>query len=132
MTNASSGSLYQRLGGYDAIASVVGEFYERAFADPETAVFFRCHSRLSRQRIVQRTVDFFCAAADGPAIYTGADMVSAHDGLELTERDWRATGAHLVGALEAHGVAEAEKNELLELITRYKDEIVAPTKDGAG
>ena len=132
MTAASSGSLYQRLGGYDAVASVVGDFYERAFAGSETAVFFRGHSRQSRQRIVQHTVDLFCALAGGPAIYTGADMVSAHDGLELTERDWRATGAHLVGALDGHGVAEVERNELLELITRYKDEIVAPTKDGAG
>ena len=81
---------------------------------------------------MQHTVDFFCALTGGPVIYTGADIVSAHDGLELTERDWRATGAHLVGSLDGHGVAEAEKNKLLELITRYKNEIVAPTKDGTG
>ena len=127
MTDASSGPLYHSLGGYDAVASVVS-----AFAAPETAVFFRGHSRQNRQRIVQRTVDFFCALAGGPAIHTGADMVSARDGLSLTERDWHATGAHLVGALDAHAVAETEKNESLELITRYKEEIVAPTKNGAG
>ncbi len=130
MTDGLSESLYLRLGGYDAMASVVHDFYDRAFADPETAVFFRGHSRQSRQRIVQHTVDFFCALAGGSTIYTGADMTSAHDGLDLTERDWRATGAHLVAALDGHGVAEAEKNEFLVLITDYKAEIIAPAKDG--
>ena len=106
MTGGLSEPLYQRLGGYDAMASIVRDFYDRAFADPETAVFFRGHRR---QRIVQQTVDFFCALAGGSTIYTGADMTSAHDGLGLTERDWRATGAHLVAALDGHSVAEAKK-----------------------
>lgn len=132
MTDTSSGSLYDRLGGYDAVASVVHDFYDRAFADPDIAVFFRGHNRRSRERIVQRTVDFFCALAGGPALYTGQDMLNAHDGLELSERDWRATGAHLLGALDGHGVAEAEKTELLALITGYKDDIVASAKDGTG
>ncbi len=55
--------LNQRLGGYDAIASIDRDFYDRAFAGPETVVFFRGHSRQNRQRVVQYTVDFFRALA---------------------------------------------------------------------
>ena len=32
--------LYERLGGYDAISAVVGEFSDRVFADQKLAPFF--------------------------------------------------------------------------------------------
>ena len=94
MTGGLSEPLYQRLGGYDAMASTVRDLYDRAFADHATAVFFCGRTRQNRQHIVQHTVDFFHALAGASTINTGADM----------------TSAHLVAVLDSRGEAETKMN----------------------
>lgn len=59
-------SLYQRVGGYDAIAAVVDDFVGRLVGDKQFARFFAGHSTDSLKRIRQHIVDQFCAAAGGP------------------------------------------------------------------
>lgn len=63
---AQEKSLYQRLGGYDAIAAVVDDFIGRLIADPQATRFFVGHSTDSKQRIRQLVVDQLCAATGGP------------------------------------------------------------------
>ena len=65
MSDASSGSLYQRLSGYDVVASVVDDFYERAFTDPETAVFFAATAaRAANASCSTRSISFVPSRAD--------------------------------------------------------------------
>src|SRR5262250_3277052 len=67
-------SLYERLGGYDAIAAVVDDFVGRLVTDPRFSKFFVGLSNDSKKRVRQHVVDQFCAAAGGPCVYTGRDM----------------------------------------------------------
>src|SRR5581483_8757955 len=55
-------SLYQRLGGYDALAAVTDDFIGRMAADPSLAKFFAGHSKDSLGKIRQHVVDQLCAA----------------------------------------------------------------------
>jgi len=64
-------SLYERLGGYDAIAAVVDDFIGRLVADKRFDKFFVGHSEDSLKKIRQHVVDQFCAAA-GLACTPGA------------------------------------------------------------
>src|SRR5437773_6726689 len=73
-------SLYQRLGGYDAIAAVVDEFITRLATDPRFERFFTGFSIDSKKRLRQHILDQFCAAAGGPCVYTGREMKTAHTG----------------------------------------------------
>src|SRR5947209_2248478 len=89
MANANSGgqakkSLYDRLGGYNAVAAVVDDFIGRLVADKGFSKFFVGHSEDSLKRIRQHIVDQFCAAAGGPCLYTGRDMKTSHKGLGIT------------------------------------------------
>ena len=50
-------SLYQRLGGYDALAAATDDFIGRLASDPELSKFFAGHSKDSLARIRQLVVD---------------------------------------------------------------------------
>lgn len=118
------GSLYERIGRYDAIATVVDEFMRRLLADPQLARFFAGHSADSRVRIRQRVVEQVCAAAGGPCVYTGRAMKASHAGLGITEAHWQAAVEHLAAALDALSVPPRERGEVLAILSGLKGEIV--------
>ena len=117
-------SLYDRLGGYNAIAAVVDDFVGRLIADKQFERFFAGHSTDSKKRIRQHIVDQFCAAAGGPCVYTGRTMKDSHAGLNITEADWDAAAKHLVATLGKFKVGDQEKKDLLAFVSSLKNDIV--------
>jgi hemoglobin len=117
-------SLYERLGGYDAVAAVVDDFIGRLVADRQFERFFAGHSVDSKKRIRQHIVDQFCVAAGGPCVYTGRTMKTTHEGLGITEADWDAAAKHLAAAIDKFKVKKREKDELLAFVTSLKRDIV--------
>jgi len=57
---AQEKTLYQRLGGYDAIAAVTDEFIGRLASDEQEKRFFIGFSTDSKMRIRQLIVDLIC------------------------------------------------------------------------
>ena len=117
-------SLYERLGGYNAIAAVVDDFVGRLVSDKQFERFFVGHSTDSKKRIRQHIVDQLCAAAGGPCVYTGRTMKDSHAGLGISEAEWDASAKHLVATLDKFKVPEAEKKELLAFVNTLKADIV--------
>jgi hemoglobin len=125
---APSKSLYQRLGGYDAIAAVTDDFIARLAADPSLGRFFKGHSTSSLQRIRQHIVDQLCGATGGPCFYTGRDMKTTHAGLAITKADWDTSVKHLVATLDRFKVPAKEKQEVLGAVSSFEPDIVAGGK----
>lgn len=98
-------SLYEKLGGSDAIEGVVDEFYDRVLADESLAPFFE---DVPMDRLRDHQVAFLTAVTGGPDEYHGADMRAAHAHLELTDDDFDAVAGHLTDALRAFDVAESD------------------------
>ena len=121
---AQEKSLYQRVGGYDAIAAVVDDFVGRLVTDKQFVRFFDGHSTDSLKRIRQHIVDQFCAAAGGPCLYVGRDMKTSHQGLHITEAQWDAAAKHLIATLDKFKVPAKEKDELVAFVTSLKKDIV--------
>lgn len=117
-------SLYDRLGGYDAVAAVVDDFVGRLVTDKQFERFFTGHSTDSKKRIRQHIVDQFCSAAGGPCIYTGRTMKDSHAGLGISEAEWDAGAKHLVASLDKFKVPEQEKKDLLAFVNSVKADIV--------
>ncbi len=116
--------LYQRLGGYDAIAAVTDDFIQRLATDQQLGRFFVGHSKDSLARIRQLVVDQLCAATGGPCVYIGRDMKTAHAGLGITQGEWDVTVKHLVAALDKFKVPQKEKDDLLAIASKLKPDIV--------
>jgi len=121
---AQEKSLYERVGGYNALAAVVDDFIGRLVADKQFEKFFVGHSIDSKKKIRQHILDQFCAATGGPCVYTGRDMKTTHAGLGITNADWDAAAKHLSDSLDKFKVPEKEKGELLAFVTTLKKDIV--------
>ena len=83
-------TLYERLGGYDAIAAVTKDLMVRIKADSQLGRFYTYRGDDGIQREEQLPVDFLCSCAGGPMYYTGRDMKTLHIGMKLNENDWSA------------------------------------------
>jgi len=120
----SGPSLYQRIGGYDAIAAITDDFLGRMRADPRFSRFAGGRSLDNRTRARQLTVDLLCQLAGGPCTYIGRSMKTAHAGLAIAEADWEAFIAHVRAALDQRKIPAKERAEFLALFANLRSDIV--------
>lgn len=120
--SAEQKSLYQRLGGYDAIAAVSDEFIARLATDEQEKRFFIGFSDDSKMRIRQHVVDFICKAAGGPCYYTGRDMKTAHAG--SGKADWDRMLKIFAEVLDKFQVPDQERKDLAAAIGPLEKDIV--------
>ncbi len=117
-------SLYTRLGGYDAIAAVAGNLLPRLMSDPLLGRFWAHRGEDGIRREEQLLIDFLCASAGGPVLYTGRDMKLSHRGMRIDEKDWSTFIAHVGHTLDHFNVAQQERQDVLAFIDSTKADIV--------
>ena len=120
----SKATLYERLGGYDAISAVANDLLPRLQADPQLGRFWQNRGEDGVRREKQLLIDFLCSSAGGPLYYTGRDMKVSHKGMKISERDWSAFLGHLNATLEAFRVPQAERDEVVGFVQSTKPDIV--------
>jgi hemoglobin len=119
--SAATKSLYDRLGGKDAITAVVDEFVGIVVKDERINSFFK---NADAKHLKAMLVDQICSAAGGPCKYTGKDMKTAHTGMGVKDADFTALVDDLVKALDKFKVPQKEKDELLGALGGMKGDIV--------
>src|SRR6058998_3955732 len=114
-------SLYERLGGKDAIAAVVDDFVARCGADGRINGKF---ARTDVPRLKKMLVDQVCEAAGGPCTYSGRTMRITHTDMGVTSREFDALVGNLVMTLDRFNVPKPEQDELLGALAPMKSDIV--------
>ncbi len=117
-------TLYERLGGYDAISAVTQDLMQRVKADSQLSRYYQHRGEDGIQREEQLLIDFLCSSAGGPIYYTGRDMKTLHKGMQLSESDWSALMGHLNATLETFQVPQAERDDVVAFIQSTKLDIV--------
>jgi hemoglobin len=117
-------SLYQRIGGYDAIAAATDESLARLLDNSALKAYFDHMSRDQLRKLRQHFVDFVVQAAGGPAYYIGRDMRTTHAGMGITPAQWDAFVVDVRATLVHLQVPERECGELLALMGTLEAEIV--------
>ena len=120
----SNETLYQRLGGYDAVVAVADNLLPRLVGDPQLGRFWQHRGADGVARERQLLIDFLCASAGGSLLYTGRDMATVHRGMKISESDWSRFMDHVTATLDSFDVPDPERNELLTFIQSTKTEIV--------
>ena len=98
---AKENSLYQRLGGYDAIAALTDDFLGRLTSDDEFRKFFVGMSNDTKGRI--KTV---------------------HTGLGITEDEWKKSVVYIGESMNALKIAPAEQKDLGMALAPLEKDIV--------
>ena len=117
-------SLYERLGGYDAIAAVVNELLSRLMSDPVLGRFWKNRGEDGINREKQLLIDYLCANAGGAMLYTGRDNKTSHKGMGIGEEDWNVFIGHLAATLDKFNVPPQEREDVLAFIDSTRADIV--------
>src|ERR671915_63396 len=113
--------LYERLGGVEAIESVVESFVARCAGDDRINGKFE---RSDIPRLKKMLVDQVCEATGGPCTYTGRGMRETHAGMGVTAGEFDALVEDLMATLDEFDVPKTEQDELIALLAPMRGEIV--------
>jgi hemoglobin len=120
----STATLYERLGGYDGVASYIALVFPRVAQHPELAHLFRGHGKDSQQRQFQLVVELICQKSGGPCAYIGRAMPPVHDGLGITEAHWAVFMKILNDGMDEKQYAPDVRREFLDLWRSFHDGVV--------
>lgn len=124
-------SLYQRLGGAYAIATVVDTFIEKLLVNDTlnaNPAIREARARVPKAGLKFHVTALVCQVTGGPQTYTGRTMKDAHRSLHITEREWDAMVHDFVDVLNQYKVPQAEQSELLAIVGSTKGDIVVGGK----
>jgi hemoglobin len=123
-------SLYDRLGGYFAIAAVVDRFSDKIIKNPKlnkNPALRRWNRTQARTRLpglkFGRTL-WIAAVAGGPFEYTGLPLKEAHGEFNLTAEEFAEVGAEIVRALDFYKVPKREQQELVDAYRASMSDVV--------
>ncbi len=114
-------TVFDALGGEQAVAAAVDALYERLLTDPVTAGYFE---GVDMRRLAGHLRIFLVAALGGPAVYKGRDLGAAHAPLGITNEAWDHTVGHLVDALASLSVSTPLVDDVLAHLAPLKPLIV--------
>ena len=121
---ATEKSLYERLGGYDAVSAVVDDFAAKLFDDPVVGKRFFGMGDDSRENFRQKNKNLVCAATGGPCKIISRSAAQTHDGLGITATEFGIVAQHLVDTLQKFDVPQQEFDELMAIIGSLRPDIV--------
>ncbi|MCS6916585.1 MAG: group 1 truncated hemoglobin [Chitinophagales bacterium] len=122
-------TLYERLGGINAITAVVDQFLVNVISNPVINSRF---SNANAEALRLHLIDQICEATGGPCIYKGLSMKDAHstatnpgaDVANITVEEFNSLVGNLVDAMNALSVPADLQNELLGLLAPMQSDIV--------
>lgn len=124
-------TLYERLGGVYAIASVVNDFIDLLYVNDvlnANPAIKEARERVPLPGLKYRVTSMVCQATGGPCTYTGRSMKEAHQHLNITESEWQAMLVDFQRVLNNYQVPQREQNELTAIVESTKKDIVISAK----
>jgi len=119
-------SLYDRLGGEEGISSIIDDAVAMHSENPVVAARFLPYSEQPERlaEIKQHFVEFVSVGTGGSQEYTGRDMVTAHQGMNISPAEFMAVVDDLMIVLDQHQIDEQSKKDMLYISWSLKGMIV--------
>lgn len=117
-------SIYEQIGGDDAIQTAVEIFYRKVLSDDLVAHFFDdtdMDGQLAKQ------ASFLTMVTGGPSNYTGKDMRNAHAPLVargMTDEHFDSVVEHLGATLTELGVADEIVQQVAAVAASVRDDVL--------
>jgi hemoglobin len=114
-------SLYRDLGGKEGIHKIVATLIPMVLADDRIKASF---DGVDLKNLAMRLEQQFCELSGGPCKYGGKDMVTIHDGLNITNAQFNALAEDLQIAMERNQVSSSASNRLVAKLAPMQRQIV--------
>ena len=121
MAKAEPASLYDRMGGQQAVQAIADDVIDKAASDPKLK---RSFDKVDLARVKRLLAEQICELSGGCCKYTGDSMRDVHAGLRITEAEFYGLVEALRTSMRRHGVGFRERNELLAILAPMKRDVV--------
>ncbi|MBQ1046968.1 group 1 truncated hemoglobin [Micromonospora sp. C51] len=115
-------SHYERIGGAASVKAAVELFYDRVLADEELAGYFAEVDMAGQRRHLALMLT---VVLGGPNEYTGRDLASAHQPLNIPVAHYVMVGEHLTATLTQLGVPGDIIADVQAVLAQVQDQVVA-------
>lgn len=117
-------TLFDRIGGEQAIGALVHDFHQRVLSDPLLTPFF---VDVEPDRLHRMQREFFAAALGGPIRYSGRPLNVVHAGLGIRTRHLARFLEHLTATLADRALSDHDRYDVYSRIHTYADDITGST-----
>jgi len=120
-------ALWDRLGGEPVVKKVVEDFLPMLAADKKVDLDRGGKNKLSDKDMAQvktNLIAFISQVSGGPLKYEGKSPNQAFKDLDVTEEQYKAAEADFKAALKNNKVADADANDLVTELAKFKGQIV--------
>ena len=120
-------TLYERLGGVYAIATVFDDFIDRVMSDPrlnKNPLVDHAHHKVPPAGFKYLVTEMVCWAAGGPQQYSGRNMKDSHDHLKITADEWDAFLDDFGQTAKKFNIPAQEVGELAAIVDSTRKDIV--------
>ena len=114
-------TLYQRLGGREAINAVVVDSIGNVSADQRINARF---AHIDANNLSNNLVDLICERTGGPCVYKGRNMADSHEGMHIRDDEFDALVEDLLKSMKKFKVPEREQRESVAILARMRNAIV--------
>lgn len=117
-------SLFDELGGSEALKAALDRFYEKVMADPKVSIFFE---GMDVEQIKGKQRKFWAIALGGKADYNGRNLNAAHQQPReagLTEELFHRFVGHFQSTLEEFEVPEEKIKQVIAITDKHKNEVL--------
>jgi hemoglobin len=116
-------TIYESIGGSDAVAAAVEQFCERVLGDPALVGYF---DGIDIAKLKNHQRAFIAAAIGGPELYRGASMREAHAPFRIQPGHFDLVVGHLVATLTSLGVPGPTIATIGDALAPLKADIAPP------
>ncbi|MDD9895931.1 MAG: group 1 truncated hemoglobin [Gammaproteobacteria bacterium] len=116
-----SDSLYERLGGTEGITKIASDLVDIHMANPAIAPRYADSDPV---KVKHGAATFFIAGTGGPDVYEGDDMLTTHEGMNISSHEFMAVLDDALEALQKNGIGQREQEEVLYILYSMRSEIV--------
>jgi hemoglobin len=120
-TQPKTQTLYDELGGQEAIDEIVGYFIQNIGHDPQIFHYF---DEANVTRFRQMFSTHLCHLIDGPCTYDGDSMIDIHTGMLVNERDFNHTVDLLIDAMYKANIPHPTQNKVLARLVPLRQGVI--------
>jgi hemoglobin len=114
-------SLFERIGGSEALMRMVSAFYTRVLDDRNLRPYFQ---GVELDKLYNMQFEFFSVALGGPSSYTGRTLQQAHRGRKISRDHFHIFVQHLLETLKEYPLTSKERHAIIARINTFADDVI--------
>ena len=114
-------SIYERNGGFAVIGRVVMDFYDRLLDSDVVGPYF---DNVDMKRLIDHQTKFVASITGGPAEFTEARLVHAHQNLGIEAAEFEEMARLLDETLADHGFNDEDRKAVVAEIESRRGQII--------